>query len=253
MLKNLLLIAFSTLFGLIIVESTLQLATHDPNYYFADRYLFSTPGYARDVSDRLWLYGPDNDIREVAVYGFSPRSILPGDAYRIEYQCRFSTNNLGLIQQRDFSGGDRVTLVLGDSFLAGQVGCPWFDRLSAAVPRVTLMNGGLMGTGVVHWAELVEFLSSQGITIERILIVAISNDFKRPPWIWSEQQLACLDQGQCKSEEYWEPIELESADEAILARAMERARMRHGQSSLRGITWSWLKRNSRTVNLLVRT
>ncbi len=242
----------AVVFSLVLIELLLQFATHNPNYYFSNRYLFVTAGYARNVSDEFWIYSPNRKVREVVVYGFSEKRYLPGDGYRIEYQCTFSTNNLGLIQERDFFKGDKAVLIVGDSITAGHGGCPWFSRLVSRKSDLELMNGGLVGTGFVHWKHLVEYIQSQEIDIEKIVVIAITNDFKRGPWVWSEKQLKCIDDGRCNGDEYWAPIAFDEPDAAIVARAIQRARKRLGKISSKRAIWDWTKRNVRTINLVAR-
>jgi hypothetical protein len=216
-------VAVTVLLGL---EIALRLMFSDPNYYWNRRYLFTSEGSFINVSDKLWTYAPHRTLRSVAVYGFPGAGYLPAMHYRVEYDCLYPTNNLGLVQTTDVRSGESATLVLGDSFTEGQGGCPWFPKLEARLQSQRLLNGGLQGAGASQWKHLASHLRSLGIQFERILIVAISNDFKRDAFVWQESTLRCVNSFDCEPNSFWEAIRFGESTESLLERSRKRAEAR---------------------------
>jgi len=231
--------------SLVLLEVVLRIGYGDTQYYWQHRYLFITPGSFENVSDNLWVYGKSKDIREVAVYGFSGQQDLPFSGFRIEYDCRLSSNNLGFLQARDFFPGDEALLILGDSFAAGQGGCPWMHQLEARNPELPILNGGLMGTGIASWPYVLDYVEADaGVRVQSIVIIAISNDFKRRRWIWDSKQLGCLNEGRCEDGAYWNLLGKDETADSLLSRAAQAGLQRHGDVSLMAAITHWLKRNS---------
>lgn len=175
--------AITTVFVLGALEILLRLVSADPDYYGKDRFFFVTPNVYEDRGEGVWTYRPHLSIREAAVY-LVPSLTTLKRSYVVEYDCRMRSNNLGLLQVNDVAAGADATVIVGDSFTAGQGGCPWFDRLQARRPSEQLVNGGLLGTGVDQWRRLVGHLQQQGVSIKRLLVIMIADDFKRPVWNW---------------------------------------------------------------------
>jgi hypothetical protein len=209
------------------LEIALRLFFFDPNYYWKHRYFFASQGAFVNIDENLWTYQPDRKVRSVAVYGFPVSSFLPAARYRIEYDCTHTTNNLGLVQERDVRPGEHATLVLGDSFTEGQGGCPWFDKLAKRVDGALLINGGLLGAGPVQWRELVSYLLEKGVQIDRMLVIAISNDFKRGEFNWSQSELDCVNLWKCDSANSVQPLRPDESAQSILERSRQMAKSRH--------------------------
>jgi hypothetical protein len=152
-------------------EVLLRFIFLDPDYYWDRRFLFVSPNAYQNRGDRFWTYRPRTTIREVAVYGM-PALLTAQPKIFVEYDCFMKSNNLGLLQNEDIEAGAAVTVLLGDSFTAGQGGCPWFDRLQARRKTDPLLNAGLMGTGFGHWMRMTQYLQQQGIIAKRLLIIA---------------------------------------------------------------------------------
>ncbi len=231
----------------VLAEIGLRFYYSDPDYYWEHRYLYVTPDTYQNIDDKLWVYGPSRSMRDVAVYGF-----LDG-GFRISYDCASPVNNIGLLQSRDFHSGDAVFGIIGDSYTAGHGGCPWFSQLEAAYPNQSFLNGGLMGTGIGAWRELIPYLQDKGIKLENILIIAISNDFLRPGWIWKDDQLACVNEAQGCDDEYWYPISPQASAEDLINLSKERALRRHGSRTAWDQVWQWVQRVSYIEKLLRRT
>ena len=160
------------------LELMFRAVAFDPFYYWEYRFQYISPNSLENRSEGVWTYRPNAAIREVSVYGL-PQLISTQPKLTIEFDCPMRSNNLGLLQDDDIAPGTAVTLVLGDSFTSGQGGCPWFPRLQARRPQDRLLNAGLFGTGVDQWWRLLEYLRKQGVVVERVLMISISNDFKR--------------------------------------------------------------------------
>src|SRR5689334_14190078 len=176
---------FVTLFVVIGAELALRIIAPDPFYYWKFRFQYVSPNAYVNRGEGLWTYRPNADLREVAVYGM-PSPLKREPNFWVEFDCRMQSNNLGLLQDDDVLPGAPRTIVFGDSFTSGQGGCPWFHKLQARRPQDKLLNAGLLGTGLDQWWRLFEYLKAQGVVAERVLLVAISNDFKRKSWTWPD-------------------------------------------------------------------
>jgi hypothetical protein len=142
----------------------------------------------------LWTYTPDRDIVSAATYRLS------GVEAWVEYYCRFHTNKFGLIDTNYDADRHAAVdyLILGDSFLEGQGGCPWLTRETLPPDSPVVINGGLQGGSIRTMEFLEEWLASQ-VTLRNIALLLISNDFKRTPIpeIWTTR-LGCLVDGRCE-------------------------------------------------------
>src|SRR5690606_30931888 len=98
------------------------------------------------------------------------------------------TNNLGLIDPLDSparpQAAERYAFV-GDSFTAGQGARPWIPALRDALWRaghdVDVFNLGIEGTGVQHFAKLLESLGPE-LRFNHVVVLLISADLTRPQW-----------------------------------------------------------------------
>lgn len=244
--RRLLYILGVTIFVVVGLELLLRAVAADPKSHWISRFLFVTPGTFVNRGDKFWTYRPNTEIREVAVYGM-PEAFPPGPRFTVEYDCRIRSNNLGLPNDEDIAPGKAVTVVLGDSFLVGQGGCPWFQRLQARRPQDRLVNAGMVGTGFEQWWHLLNFIRGQGITVERVLMIAISNDFKRAAWTWPEPLLDCINRNVCSTErdDLWQPLlrQEESQDE-LLTRTAARYPNRFVDLSATGFVRRYVKYRS---------
>lgn len=224
------------LFVPLTVELLLRLIAVDPFYYWQYRFQFISPDVLENRGDGVWTYRPHSAIREAAVYGL-PSGFSKEPKLTVEYDCRMRSNNLGLLGDNDIAPGTPVTLVLGDSFTSGQGGCPWFSRLQARRPQDRLLNGGLLGTGVDQWWRLLELLGKQGVVVERVLLIAISNDLKRKAWNWTEADLNCIDKGHCTVEGAyaWQGVGANETQAELIDRTRARYAKRFGHYSI----WSF--------------
>lgn len=218
---------FVTLFVLAGAELVLRLIAPDPFYYWKFRFQFVSPNAYVNHGEGLWTYRPNAALREVAVYAM-PSPLAREPTLSVEFDCRMRSNNLGLLQDDDVLPGTPRTIVFGDSFASGQGGCPWFHRLQALRPQDRLVNAGLPGTGLDQWWRLFGHLKAQGVVADRVLLVAISNDFKRKAWTWPDTDLNCLDRGICTWDGTysWQPVRSDETERELKKRTRERYTMR---------------------------
>lgn len=223
---------FVTLFVLAGAELVLRIIAPDPFYYWKFRFQFVSPNAYVNHAEGLWTYRPNTALREVAVYAM-PSPLAREPKLSVEFDCRMRSNNLGLLQDDDVLPGAPRTIVFGDSFTSGQGGCPWFHRLQARRPQDRLLNAGLLGTGFDQWWRLFGHLKAQGVAAERLLLVAISNDFKRKAWTWPDNDFHCLDRGSCvwDGPYSWWPVRPDEGEAELLKRTRERYAMRFSNYS----------------------
>jgi hypothetical protein len=136
----------------------------------------------------VFTYTPHNDIRSIGIY-FSDQN------FDVEYDYRFRTNNLGLVQDADVEPGRSSLLVLGDSFTEGQGAAPWFRQLVTQTGQLPyqLINGGLLGTGFAQWNLLDRYLATNKINTKKLLVLFISDDYRRAVGNIRQEVASCLD------------------------------------------------------------
>lgn len=182
-------IVFAALWaGVAIVETGWHLAS-GPQRPDAGRYLLfgSSSGSALRNEGRFFLYQPNATIR-VAAYFDTAAGVAR------EYEYAFATNNLGLVQAADVVPGRPSALILGDSFTEGQGAEPWFAQVAPSLTSSGYqpINGGIMGTGFAQWILLHDHLLERGITIRKLIVVMISDDYEREVWNFSPAVTRCL-------------------------------------------------------------
>lgn len=174
LLPKIVLILISTIVGLGIGEIAVRSLGLGQN--FQRSLLFSSPTWQQDAENAI-RYLPNRKIRTVAVYNAN-----------IEYDVQFRTNNLGFIDHvdyvRDSVSNRKHYAFVGDSFTAGYHGGePWVPQLRDRVRdrNTGIYNLGIDGTGVEHFSRLLKSVDLQ-LSFTTIVIVAISNDFRRNYW-----------------------------------------------------------------------
>ena len=183
----------------------------DNGYYWESRLLFISKDRLRSLGEDLWTYSPDSEVRYAATYHLSEHLSW------VEYDCKFQTNAFGLIDTNfDPASRKADVLVVGDSFTEGHGGCPWLTRATLAKDAPTVINGGLQGTGIQSFERLEGWLASQ-VTIDGLVVVAISNDFKRMPSDFAGNRNECSVRGICEESDGWWGIDTElNADDLML-------------------------------------
>src|SRR6266700_4117483 len=156
----------------------------------------------KHVHEILFFDGPDKIFRNQGdIYTYVPHSeirdvtgFFSDDDFKIEYDYRFRTNNLGLVQDADIEPNRESLLLLGDSFTEGQGAEPWFRVVSPEIERLgyQAINGGLMGTGFNQWLALESYLVTQHVRIGKLVVLFISYDFNRAVRNLTSNDFRCL-------------------------------------------------------------
>jgi hypothetical protein len=215
---RLLLLMLSTVFALAIVEAGTRLVVKKP-----------VPSSSVMYSSRHWRLDdrgavrhiPNETVRLVSVFDEA-----------VEFDVLFRTNNLGLVDHRDYpvaSGSGSQYAFVGDSFTHGMGAEPWVpklrDELRAAGHDLEIYNLGVNGASAQHFRKLLLSVAEE-LPLSHIVIITISNDFLRPWWVPVETAaggLMCRDPPACESARPLPPIidRAAPADELIdLHRAM---------------------------------
>ena len=223
----------------------------DPFYYWKFRFQYVSPNAYVNRAEGVWTYRPNAALREVGVYAI-PSPLAREPKLTLELDCRMRSNNLGLLQDDDVLPGTPTTFVFGDSFTSGQGGCPWFHKLQARRPQDRLLNAGLLGTGFDQWWRLFEYLRAQGVVADRVLLIAISNDFKRKAWVWPATDFNCLDRGICVWDGVysWQPVRPDETENELVARTRARYTMRFSNYSALSFWFLSLEQHSMFLKFL---
>lgn len=240
-MKRIWSIVYILVISAFLIEMT-GLFIFDNRYFWERRYLYlSSDSILNEtsVTKSFWKYQPNSAIRSVAVYqrAFNPI---------IEYDCKFDTNSYGFVDTGPIS--DVVDfLVLGDSFTEGQGGCPWLTKDSliknTSTSGLSIANGGLQGAGILTFEQVLNYFEAN-TSIKNLIIIAISNDFKRgDAQIWPTDT-ECYLFGSCKDpSDLWHHIPFYTSDVEIV----ENARNRNHDRGLS--TFDWLLQRSFTYHL----
>jgi hypothetical protein len=112
----------------------------------------------------------------------------------VEYDYRFRTNNFGLVEDTDVMPARDSVLLVGDSFSQGLGAEPWFRLVGPEIERLGYqpVNGGLVGTGFEQWLKLDRYLAAQNVRVRKLVVVFISDDYRRPVWNLTPGALGCL-------------------------------------------------------------
>lgn len=241
MRANLLLLGLALTVSFAVAETTLRVAA--PELGRPDpRLLFATETPIRDEVGAI-RYPPQRSIRSVLLYGDE-----------IEIDTTFRTNDLGLVDHRDYlpqMAADRSYALLGDSYAAGvEGGRPWIpelrDRLGLQVYAL-----GMGATGVLGFERMLESVSRL-LVFTDVIFVAISDDFFRPLWrplvrdgdIWvcadAESDEACV-----RHLPIAHFMQQSDTKADLVARAHE---IHAARARTRGVVRSWL-RSSRLLTL----
>ena len=203
------------------------------NYYeWKHRYMFVSEGVNTnktfaDGTSAQW-YKPNSAINWHVFYGY------PGQKPKAEYSIWSTTNNIGLVQSRDFNPTKKSIAVFGDSFTEPQATTPWFYNLEndwGTNPQSSdtqLLNFGYQGTGIGRWDQISKNLS-EGLNIKKAIYVVIGQDFARlNRGGWNDQDLQCLsDSEQCRKHYYQSIAGNKQSEEELTDRASNLMNKRH--------------------------
>jgi hypothetical protein len=137
-------------------------------------YFFDGPETIFQNHGDIFTYVPHKGIRNVTAYFFERN-------FTVEFDYRFRTNNVGLVQDADVGPERDSLLLLGDSFAEGHGAEPWFWQVSPEIAKLGYqpVNGGLLGTGFEQWLKLERYLSGKSIRIGKLVVLFISDDYAR--------------------------------------------------------------------------
>jgi len=209
-----------------------------------DRVILMSVGIVQDEAGAI-RYPPHRSVRSV---------LLSADG--IDFDVRYPTNDLGLIDHRDYGSGSvdgRAWAFVGDSFAAGvEGGTPWIPKLRDD-SGLEIYNLGMGATGIQQFAKTL-LSERERLSFSDIVIVAISDDFFRPLWaplVEGDELRICLEDehaAQCRERR---PIafliEPDLSETAILAHGDE---VRQRAASARAVR-SRLKQFLRSSRLLL--
>ena len=225
-----LLLAVSSLcFGLAEIVATKL----PKNYYeWKHRYMFTSEGVNTnktfaDGTSAQW-YKPNSAINWHVFYGY------PGQKPKAEYSIWSTTNNIGLVQSRDFSPTKKSIAVFGDSFTEPQATTPWFYSLendwgtNSQNSNTQLLNFGYQGTGIGRWDQISKNLSEE-LNIKKAIYVVIGQDFGRlGKRGWNERDLQCLNNYKKCRKHYYQSISgTKQSEEELADRATSLMNNRH--------------------------
>ncbi|MEI6437720.1 MAG: HAD hydrolase-like protein [Candidatus Omnitrophota bacterium] len=141
--------------------------------------MWGDPNFETDASGAV-RFAKNASVRELAVYGD-----------HIEYSIFYKTNNMGFVDDIDYgtgvepSGFKKKIAFVGDSFSVGSAGYPWVTQLrhdlAASGKQIMIYNFSVPGTGVQHFARLLNSVSRE-LEFSDIYILGISAAFERPFW-----------------------------------------------------------------------
>jgi len=221
----------------------------DSHYYWEMRYLFISqdaivnkevdiPGVAKK---NLWTYAPNTKVRVAAAYSSLFESWL-------EYDCIFDTNEFGLIETKaDLKNLDY--LILGDSFTEGHGGCPWLRHQTiknSSLKGLNIINGGLQGTGILSFEAILSHIEKK-TKPRQVIIIAISNDFKRgqpTTWILDND---CAKKLACSNADYWHFVKHGTTSYDILSQAVARRENRTNILAKEAEYYSFTIRTASTI------
>jgi hypothetical protein len=160
-------------------------------------YFFDGPNTIFRDYGETFTYVPNSNIRVVTL-SYSK------DSFDVEYDYHIQTNNFGLVQDTDVTPGVPSLMLLGDSFTEGVGAEPWFRSVGPEVIKLGYqpINGGIGGTGFSSWFKLNRYLVNANIQVRKLIVLFISDDYRRPSWNIIPDELRCFsDLSLCRVQE----------------------------------------------------
>ena len=200
LLFNVVLVIASCLMGVVGFEIGWSYLKPGHLNIYSNKYvlLSGEQGVFKNV-ESFYLYQPNSEIKNITYFDTI-------DGWRKEYEYKFRTNNYGLVQTSDLQTENPSILLLGDSFTEGSGAEPWFEKVAPELLKhnVQPINGGIMGTGFAQWRLLHDYLKRNNVKIDKVMVVFISDDFRRDIWNFKNQVFQCLsDYRKCEGPEYY--------------------------------------------------
>jgi hypothetical protein len=186
-----LLIVPSVIVGILLVELFCRLFCALPQNSESRLFqrVFFLDGHGeifRNIGD-IFTFIPNNEVHVFTAF-FSDHD------FTVEYDYNFRANNLGLVEDTDVVPERDSLLLLGDSFTEGLGAEPWFRLVSPEIDKLgyQAVNGGLRGAGFEEWVELDRYLAAQDVRIRKLVVVFISDDYRRPLADIKPDELQCI-------------------------------------------------------------
>jgi hypothetical protein len=107
-----------------------------------------------------------------------------------------------------------------------------------------------MGTGFAHWSRMITYLRQRDLVIKRILVIAISHDFKRPAGSWGKETLDCLDKDVCPANAYWVPVGMNETHAEIINRTAARFSQRFPDLGAADFVHIYFSQNSHVLKFM---
>ena len=185
MKKKILLLSFSILISLAIVEIFIRFFVYkSENYNYRNTFLLFEQGNVFQNIDNFFVYDQNSNIT-ASTYYLKKNSFIEVNSYKIK------TNNFGLVQAKDLIPKKESILILGDSFVQGQGYGNWTDLINLDVDNYQIINGGILGTGPQQFLRLEEYLSKK-LLIKKVILLYIGDDFRRDLYNHDKDRLNCL-------------------------------------------------------------
>ena len=185
MKKKLLLLSFTLIISLAIVEIFIRFFIYkNDNYNYKNTFLLFEQGKVFQNIDNFFVYSPNMNIT-ASTYYLEKNSFIKVNSYKIK------TNNFGLVQKHDLIPEKESILILGDSFVQGQGYGNWTDFLHHDADKYQIINGGILGTGPQQFLLLEEYLSNR-LSITKVILLYIGDDFRRGIYNHDKNRLNCL-------------------------------------------------------------
>lgn len=159
--------------------------------------LFEARANFRNYTDSF-RYQPSVDVRHITLYSKSKYSTT--EDLKIEFDYTITTNNAGLVMNRNLRRDSSALYVIGDSFTEGQGAEPWFYEIEKKerFRDPQLVNLGILGTGPQQWLSLTESVKQEyNHDVNGIVLNLLPGDMERNPWTFRERELRCLRLVQC--------------------------------------------------------
>jgi hypothetical protein len=188
---NIILVAASCVVAICLFEliSRYLVNQNDSNWVYLRYMLFSDRSGGkvfRNVKN-FFIYEPNRVMHSQTYYFVNGNWVN-------EYDYLIPTNNLGLVQRNSTQSNFPSVLVLGDSYTEGQGASPWFEmfRKNFSQKYLQFVNGGIVGTGFQQWELLHDYLLTEGVIVKHLVVIFISDDYRRGIWNFSTGTFGCL-------------------------------------------------------------
>ncbi len=195
-LKGIIIVFLSVSISFIGIEYSYRIIA-DKSMFVIRSMLFESGDNFKNFKD-FFKYYPNTSIRSVTTYSKAKPTKISDIV--IEYDYVISTNNAGLVMQKDLKNVDKVIYIIGDSFTEGQGASPWFYEMEKFYENtnVKLVNLGILGTGPAQWNNLRNHITQEfNLIVEGLVINIIPEDMTRGTWVFNEAELKCLSTSVC--------------------------------------------------------